>query len=78
MWEWLVIISRDQPEQWVSWTCFYGDAGRVEVLFDRRQRPPGTGAGDYPERRVHPNREATLQERGYLVIPRPALAAASG
>jgi len=40
MWRVLVIIARGQPEQRVTWTCFYGGVGRVEVLFDRRQGPP--------------------------------------
>jgi len=77
MGRWLVIISRDQPEQWVTWSCFYGGTGRVEVLLDRRQGPPGTGASDHPERRAQPTHAIALQERGFLVIPRPDLAGAS-
>jgi hypothetical protein len=77
MGQWLVIISRDQPEQWVTWTCFYGGAGRVEVAFDRRQVPPRTGPGDHPDRRARPTRETALQEHGFLVIPRPELAGAA-
>ena len=77
MWEWLVIISRDQPEQWVTWTCFYGGAGRVEVRFDRRQGPPGPAPGNQPDRRARSTRATALQDRGFLVIPRPDLAAAS-
>ena len=76
MGQWLVIISRDQPEQWVTWTCFYGGAGRVEVPWDRRQGPPGTGSGNQPDRRAPSNRATALQERGFLVIPRPDLAGA--
>ena len=77
MGRWLVIIARDQPEQWVTWTCFYGGAGQVKVLWDRRQGPPQTGASGHPDRRAPSTREATLQERGFLVIPRLDLADAS-
>ena len=77
MGQWLVIIARDRPEQWVTWTCFYGGGGNVEVLWDRRQGPLGTGAGDHPDRRARSTRETILQARGFLVLPRPELAGAS-
>jgi hypothetical protein len=67
---WLVIIARDRPELWVTWTSFYGGAGEVEVVVDRRLSQPWAG-GDRPDRRTPSNREIDLRERGFLVIPRP-------
>jgi hypothetical protein len=60
MWRWLVIISRDRPEQWVTWACFCGGAGRVEVLFDRREGPPGLEPGRHPDGRARSNCETAL------------------
>jgi hypothetical protein len=73
---WLVIIARDRPELWVTWTSFYGGAGEVELVVDRRLSQPWTG-GDRPDRRTPSNREIDLQERGFLVIPRPEIVGAS-
>jgi hypothetical protein len=77
MWRWLVIIARDRPELWATWTCLYGGAERMEVHFDRRQVQGGTGRADAPERRARPKGDVELQERGFLVIPRPDLVGAS-
>jgi hypothetical protein len=73
---WLVIIARDRPELWVTWASFYGGAGEVELVVDRRLRQPWTGR-DRPDRRTPSNREIDLQERGFLVIPRPEIVGAS-
>jgi hypothetical protein len=75
MWRWLVIVARDQPELWATWTCFYGGAERVEICFDRRQGQPRPG--DRPDRRARSPHERGLQERGFLVIPQPDVAGAS-
>jgi len=77
MWRWLVIISRDRPELWLTWASFYGGAARVEVLFDRRQGPAGIASGERRERRARPDCDTELQQRGFLVIPKPELAGAS-
>lgn len=77
MWRWLVIIARDRPELWASWTCFYGGAKRMEVHFDRRQGQAGTERQDGAERRARPTGDTELEERGFLVIPRPDLVGAS-
>ena len=74
---WLVIIARDRPEFWVTWASFYGGAGKVEVLFDRRQGQPWPGRGDRPDRRTQPHRDTDLQDHGFLVIPRPEMVGAS-
>ena len=73
----LVVIARDRPEVWLSWAAFYGGAGNVEVLVDRRQGKPRAGRGDRPDHRARPNRESALQKRGFLVIPQPELARTS-
>jgi hypothetical protein len=75
MGRWLVIIAIGRAG--VTWASFYGGAGTVEVLFDRRQRQPETGRNDRPDRRARPNRDTDLWERGFLVIPRPELVGAS-
>ena len=77
MWRWLVIIARDRPELWVTWAAFYGGAGRIEILFDRRQGHTGAGWRNGPDRRARLDREAELPARGFLVIPRPDLVGAS-
>jgi len=75
MWRWLVIIARDRPELWMSWASFYGHAGKVDVLFDRRQGPPSPG--EYrPDRRTRANLDRVLQEHGFLVVPVPDTAGA--
>ena len=78
MWRWLVIIARDRPELWLTWASFYGGAVKVEVLLDRRQGEAGTRRGEQPERRARPGGDTELQQRGFLVIPRPELAGVSG
>ena len=67
----LVIIARDRPDLWLTWTAFYGGGVTVEVLCDRRQGQTGTGRGDGPERRARPKGDTELEQRGFLVIPRP-------
>ena len=74
---WLVISSGDRPELWVTWASFYGGAGKIEVLFDRRQGQTWPGRGDRPDRRTQPDRDADLQERGFLAIPLPEIVGAS-
>ena len=69
----LIIIARDRPELWVTWAAFYGGAETVEVLFDRRQGRPWPEQGDRPDRRTRPNLDPDLQERGFLVFPRPEM-----
>ncbi len=73
----LVVIARDRPEVWLTWAAFYGSAGNVEVLVDRRQGKPWADRGDRPDHRARPNRESALQEHGFLVIPHPELAGTS-
>jgi hypothetical protein len=51
--------------------------GVVEVLYDRRQGPPGTTTEDHPDRRAHPDRDTRLRELGFIVIPQPDTARAS-
>ncbi len=70
----LVVIARDRPEVWLTWAAFYGSAGNVEVLVDRRQGKPWAGRGNLPDHRARPNRETALHEHGFLVIPQPELA----
>lgn len=72
MWRWLVIVARDRPDLWMSWASFYGAAGRVDVLFDRRQAPSRT-AEDRFDRRTRPHLDRALQTHGFLVIPRPEI-----
>ena len=74
---WLVIIARDRPELWGTWASFYGSAGEVEVLYDRRQGLPWPERGDGLDRRTQPDRDTDLQERGFRVIPRPEMTGAS-
>jgi hypothetical protein len=76
MWRWLVIIARDRPELWATWTCVHGGAERMAVHFDRRRGQAGTGRGAGSERRVRPNGDTELEARGFLVIPRPDLVGA--
>ena len=71
MGQWLVLIARDRRDLWVSWAAFYGGAGTVEVLFDRRQGHSGAGTGDRRDPRAGWSRDRDLQECGFLVIPRP-------
>lgn len=73
----LVIISRDRPELLGRLATIYGQKGEVEIHFDRRQGQTLAGRGDRPDRRAAPHRDADLQRRGFLVIRRPATAAAS-
>jgi hypothetical protein len=77
MWRWLVIIERDRPELWLTWTCLYGGAERIAILVDRRQGQPGTTTGDRPDRRARSAHESDLQKRGFLVISQPVSAGAS-
>jgi len=74
---WLIIIAPDRPDLWTTWAAFYGGAEKVEVRFDRRQPQFGTGRRDREDRRARSPRDSGLQERGYLVIRRPAMAGAS-
>jgi hypothetical protein len=69
MLQWLVIIARDRPELWATWTAFFGGAERFEIILDRRQGQPGTATGHHPDRRVRPPRDYDVHERGFLVIP---------
>lgn len=77
MWRWLVIIARDRPELWATWTCVYGSPERMEVHFDRRKGQAGTGTRGGPDRRARPNSDTELEGRGFLVIARPDLVGAS-
>ena len=77
MWRWLVIIARNRPELWATWTCFYGGVRELEVLVDRRQDQPCTATRDRPDRRARPNRDTELHTRGFLVISRPRVLGAS-
>jgi hypothetical protein len=77
MWRWLVIVARDRPELWATWTCVYDGAERIAIYFDRRQGQPWTGTGDRPDRRARPNRDTDLQDHGFLVIPRPEMVGTS-
>ena len=78
MWRWLVIIARDRPELWATWTCFYAGAERISILVDRRHAQPATATnGDRPDRRARSPRESELQERGFLVISQPVSTGAS-
>ena len=69
MLQWLVIIARDRPDLWASWAAFYGGLENVDILLDRRQAWSETRCEGRADRRTHPDREPTLQERGFLVIP---------
>ena len=77
MWRWLVIIARDRPELWATWTCVYGSPERTEVHFDRRKGQAGAGTEGGPDRRARPNSDTELDGRGFLVIARPDLVGAS-
>jgi hypothetical protein len=67
----LIIVSRDRPELFRTLVASSSQTGVVEVLFDRRQGPPGTTTGDHPDRRAHPDRDTRLRELGFIVIPQP-------
>ena len=73
----LIIVSRDRPELFRALVASSSQTGVVEVLFDRRQGPPGTTAGDHPDRRAHPDRDTRLRELGFIVIPQPDTVGAS-
>jgi hypothetical protein len=77
MWRWLVIIARDRPELWPTWTCLCRGGVKIDVLVDRRQSPVGNGWRNGPDRRLRPGVGGELEERGFLVIPRPDLVSAS-
>ena len=49
----LVIIARDRPELLGTLAVIYGQKGEVEIHFDRRQGPPGTGTGADPTAASH-------------------------
>ena len=66
---WRVIVARNQPALWVTWTAFYGSAGPVEVLVDRRRELSGTALGGRPDRRHRPHLDSVLREQGFVVIP---------
>lgn len=66
---WRVIVARDQPALWVTWAAFYGSAGQVEVLLDRRRKPSGTGFEGLPDRRHRSHLDCILREQGFLVVP---------
>jgi len=68
MLQWLVIIARDRPELWATWTAFFGGAERFEIILDRRQGQSGTVTGNRPDRRVRSPRDFDVHERGFLVI----------
>jgi hypothetical protein len=67
----LIIVSRDRPELFQTLLASSSRTGVVEVLYDRRQGPPGTTTGDHPDRRAHPDRDTRLRELGFIVIPQP-------
>ena len=73
----LVIISRDRPDLLGRLATIYGQKGEVEIHFDRRQEQAAAGRRNRPDRRTAPQRNADLRRRGFLVIRRPAIAAAS-
>ncbi len=68
MLQWLVVIARDRPDLWATWTALYGGAERFEIVLDRRHRRPRTAQGTRPDRRVRSTSESELQARGYVVI----------
>ena len=72
----LVIIARDRPDLLGRLATIYGQKGEVEIHFDRRQGQTVAGQESRPDRRAAPHRDADLQKRGFLVIRRPATAAA--
>ena len=67
----LIIVSRDRPDLLATLAIAYGQTGKAEIRFDRRQGQPWTGTGDRPDRRSQPHLDTDLQEHGFLVIPRP-------
>lgn len=73
----LVIISRDRPDLLGRLATIYGQKGEVEIHFDRRQAPARAGRENRPDRRTAPQRDADLRRRGFLVIRRPSMVAAS-
>ena len=73
----LVIIARDRPDLLGVLATVYGTKGEVEIHFDRRQGLAWTGRGSRPDRRASPHRDAALRKRGFFVIRRPEMAAAS-
>jgi len=75
--QYLVIISRDRPELLGRLATIYGQKGAVEIRFDRRQGQTRGRRENRPDRRTAPHRDADLQRRGFLVIRRPAVTAAS-
>jgi hypothetical protein len=77
MWRWFVIIARDRPELWPTWTCLCRGAVKIDVLLDRRQDDGGSEWRNGPDRRARSSAGMALQERGFLVIPRPDLVSAS-
>ncbi len=74
---WLVIIARDRPELWVTWASFYGGAGKVDVLFDRRCGLPWPERRESLDRRARPELDSDLQKHGFLVIPQTEIVGAS-
>lgn len=77
MWRWLVIIARDRPELRPTWTRLCRGAVKIDVLLDRRHGRGGNGWRNGPDRRLRPGAGGELEERGFLVIPRPDLMSAS-
>jgi hypothetical protein len=73
----LVIISRERPDLLGRLATIYGQKGEVEIHFDRRQGQTLAARENRPDRRTAAHRDADLQRRGFLVIRRPATAAAS-
>jgi hypothetical protein len=77
MWRWVVIIARNRPELAPTWTRLARGAGKLDVIVDRRQGHAGIAWSKGPERRGRSSLGMELQERGFLVIPRPDLVSAS-
>ena len=73
----LVIISRDRPDLLGRLATIYGQKGDVEIHFDRRQAQTLAGRGNRPDRRAAAQRDGDRRRRGFLVIRRPAMPAAS-
>ena len=67
----LIIVSRDRPDLLGTLAVIYGQKGKAEIRFDRRQGLPWTGTGDRPHRRTRSPRDCRLQEHGFLVVLRP-------
>jgi hypothetical protein len=77
MLQWLVIIARDRPDLWATWTSLYGGAERFEIVLDRRHGQMRPAQGNRPDRRVRSASDSELQARGYVVISQFVSAGAS-